>query len=70
MRISTEVRENLSWTAKRRLGVDDPFIALCLIKAPTKTGWVGKGCKSAGEAQVPTVEGCLQVLQEKTPVDS
>ena len=67
MGIATEIGENLSGSAERLLGVDDPIDAPHGGEASGEGDRPGEGCEIAEEVQGAGVEGGGQTLEEQAP---
>lgn len=70
MGVSAEIGEHLVRSAKRRLGVDDPFTATGVREMAGESGGVGKACKRVGEAKFTLSEGVSKGRQKEPPEDT
>ena len=66
MGITSEISQDLLWSAERWLSVDHPLGTAQRSELFGKDGWLGELCKIAEEAQVPGIECRLQALKEQS----
>ena len=68
--VSTEVAEDVLWSAEWTLRIDDPIVTEQASEPSSEAAWLGQRCEMAVEMEVAIVERSLQPCEELAAEDA